>query len=85
MKSNFNEINWIIEKDINSLHEAEVLYLDSSKSRSKLEWETVWSLNEAVKYTSDWYRSYCFENKLITDLQFEAYLNDASKKNIIWL
>ena len=85
LKSNFNEINWIIEKDINSLHEAEVLYLDSSKSRSKLEWETVWSLNEAVKYTSDWYRSYCFENKLITDLQFEAYLNDASKKNIIWL
>ena len=85
LKSNFKEINWVIEKGINHLHEAGVLYLDSSKSRSKLEWETVWSLNEAVKYTGDWYRAYCLENKILTDLQFETYLNDAAKKSIIWL
>lgn len=37
-------------------HEAEFLYLDSSKSHRKLGWQPRWRLTRAVEETAQWYR-----------------------------
>lgn len=37
-------------------HEATYLKLDSSKARSRLNWEPVWRLDEALRHLTEWYR-----------------------------
>ena len=47
--------------ELNSLrqpHEATLLKLDISKAKSKLGWFPRWSLETALKNTSDWYEAY---------------------------
>ncbi len=39
-------------------HEARYLKLDCSKARMQLGWEPVWSLEDALKYISLWYKGY---------------------------
>ena len=37
------------------MHETKMLKLDISKSKNKLKWQPIISINEAVNYTSEWY------------------------------
>jgi CDP-glucose 4,6-dehydratase len=39
-------------------HEAGLLQLDNSRAKSLLGWSPRWSLNEALRHTSDWYRTW---------------------------
>ena len=39
-------------------HEAAVLRLDSARSRELLSWRPVWSLDDAVRMTVEWYRKF---------------------------
>lgn len=39
-------------------HEANVLLLDSSKARQRLDWQPRWSLNEALERTVSWHQAY---------------------------
>ena len=39
----------------NKMHETKMLKLDISKSKNKLNWQPIMSINEAVNYTSEWY------------------------------
>jgi len=42
-------------------HEAGLLKLDISKAVKDLNWKPIWSANEAVRHTIDWYKTY-YEN-----------------------
>lgn len=69
----------IDKKQLGQVHEAEVLNLDISKSALKLGWYPTLSVEEAVKYTVEWYKHYDESNiydKCIT--QIEAFI-DASR------
>lgn len=59
------------------LHEAQLLNLDISKSVFKLGWKPVWSLEEAIHYTVQWYKRYKNEDvyKLCKE-QIERYEKD---------
>jgi CDP-glucose 4,6-dehydratase len=62
----------------NSLHEAKLLTLDSSKARKELHWIPKWRLEQALEKTVDWYKCFYHDNRLISSLtikQIEDYFN----------
>jgi CDP-glucose 4,6-dehydratase len=65
-------------------HEAGLLQLDSTKSRSLLEWLPVWGLDEGLKRTADWYRLYLEKGEVSTRLQLAEYLEAAQVKRLGW-
>jgi CDP-glucose 4,6-dehydratase len=43
--------------------EANYLKIDSGKSFNLLRWRSIWSVEEAVLYTVDWYRRVCLHHE----------------------
>jgi CDP-glucose 4,6-dehydratase len=70
------KVNWQIA-DGEHPHETHLLKLDSSKSKNELGWKPKLSLPEALKLTSDWYKSFKNKENLIetTQKQIEFYIN----------
>lgn len=58
-------------------HETNLLKLDSTKAKNELGWKPKLSLPEALKLTSDWYKSFKNKEDLIeiTQKQIEFYIN----------
>jgi hypothetical protein len=65
-------------------HEAGQLYLDSSKAQALLGWKSVWSLDEALAATADWYRSYQGKGLVISRSQLAEYISSASTNGLPW-
>jgi CDP-glucose 4,6-dehydratase len=61
-------------------HEANLLMLDSAKARSLLGWRSLWSVEETLARTADWYRAYHQEGRLLTDEQIDAYSSCLAKE-----
>jgi CDP-glucose 4,6-dehydratase len=49
---------WKDCSDMNSHHETQFLALDITKAESYLDWIPLWSTEEALKYTVDWYKKF---------------------------
>lgn len=65
-------------------HEAEMLRLDCSKARSKMDWIPVWDGKTAVDMTALWYRTF-YESGEVKSLEnLHRYIADASFKNLSW-
>ena len=45
------------------LHESESLLLDSSKANQRLGWKNVFSIDQALSETIEWYKTYHENNK----------------------
>jgi CDP-glucose 4,6-dehydratase len=65
-------------------HEAQYLHLDSSKARSKLDWQPVWSFTEGVTATLDWYRAWLDQGAILSEGQIEAYCISAQSRQLPW-
>ncbi|MBR6957392.1 MAG: CDP-glucose 4,6-dehydratase [Erysipelotrichaceae bacterium] len=65
-------------QNIEGPHEANFLKLDSSKARQELDWKPKWSVEEAVKFSVEWYRALSKKEDLIslTDEQIKMYLEN---------
>lgn len=74
------EINMISDKP----HEAGMLRLDCSKSRTKMQWEPVWDGKTAVEKTALWYRAFYESNEVQSLEDFHSYIADAKSKHISW-
>jgi len=76
----------IDKKNSQEKHEANLLMLDSSKAINQLEWFPVFSLEEAIDATVDWYRSFVKKDdmKKVTFNQIETYVEKAKQMNISW-
>ena len=83
-RTEWPEISWRVE-DKPKPHEGSLLYLDNSKSKLFLKWAPVYDINKTVSSTVDWYRSYVYDKKIITNEQYEDYINLANKKNYSWI
>lgn len=54
---------WFTEKNNNDkLHEAKLLTLDITKSKSKLKWFPVLNIKKSIEMTVDWYKKFVQEN-----------------------
>ena len=53
----------------NKFHEANLLQLDISKAKTKLNWKPTFHANEAIKQTCEWYKNF-YENKNFNAFNF---------------
>ena len=85
----WGEGDWVdvSQKTANSLHEANLLMLDSTKAETLLGWRSVYPLKEAIAETVSWYNSYVDKTNHIKDFtlnQIQNYVKKAKQMNIIW-
>jgi CDP-glucose 4,6-dehydratase len=74
------EINMIPDQP----HEAGMLKLDCSKSRTKLQWIPVWDGKSAIEKTALWYRTFYEHNQVQSLENLHKYIADAKSKHISW-
>ena len=68
-------------EEIKSFHEGNLLFLDISKSKFKLGWNPVLNINQALKFTIDWYINYKEKNPYdICKDQIKEYINIKNNK-----
>lgn len=65
-------------------HEATLLYLDSAKARTELGWRTVWSLDETLAATAEWYLAYANNGAPMSREQLRRYVQAASAAGLGW-
>lgn len=71
------ELRWQVESQADAPHEAAFLYLDSSRARRDLGWQSRWSLDKALQQTAGWYRGVAQDNSAAPSLmatQIDEYL-----------
>lgn len=73
-KKYWPEIEWQ-SNESNQPHEAELLHLDSTKSRERLGWKPILEFSETVKLTAEWYKTFETNNKIISEKQLTYYSN----------
>ena len=53
-----NNATWENHAEANAPHEASFLKLDCTKARTTFGWEPEWHVEEAIRYTVDWYKAW---------------------------
>jgi CDP-glucose 4,6-dehydratase len=76
-------LNWRVT-DHPQLHEAKLLYLDSAKARKRLGWRPVWSLDESLSSTANWYRAQIEHKSVISQHQLQTYVVAAKQAGLEW-
>jgi CDP-glucose 4,6-dehydratase len=83
-----NPAKWedLSKKSKNSVHEANYLRLDSTKVTTRVGWEPVYSIDQVVNETVEWYWNYLQKKDMIdfTKKQIEKYVEHAKNKQISW-
>ena len=66
---------WTAGASTGGMHESRFLSIDSSLALSKLGWKTALSVDEAIRWTCDWYGAYqkAQDVRLLTGRQIDAY------------
>jgi CDP-glucose 4,6-dehydratase len=65
-------------------HESTLLYLDSAKARSLLDWKPVWNIDNALYYTAQWYRQWSTTRQVVSREQLTAFISAAVEAKTIW-
>lgn len=65
-------------------HEAQLLHLDSGKAREKLGWRPVWSFDEGVAMTAEWYRAWLEREEVLSLGQLQRYIKLAGERGLPW-
>lgn len=84
LKQYWTDFNWEITTQPQP-HETTLLYLDSAKAKARLGWEPVWTLQEALAATSDWYRNFNTDRKAISRKQLTDFVVSAYSKSATWI
>ena len=78
------EIQWALGEEPQE-HEANRLYLDSTKARTILNFHPVWNLDQTLQATLDWYREFSLSGKASTASQLQHYVGAASETKARWI
>jgi CDP-glucose 4,6-dehydratase len=66
------------------VHEAQLLYLDSTMARKQLEWMPVWDFDRALSATASWYQSWIEGSRVISRKQLADYVAAAREHGVGW-
>jgi CDP-glucose 4,6-dehydratase len=83
MKKTWWDLEYNISEDTHP-HEAHLLRLDCEKANQKLKWFPVWSMEDAISITAEWYKSYYEKGVLSTKENLERYIMNAKNKQLSW-
>ena len=83
LQARWPEVTWHADRAEHP-HEAGRLKLDSSLARSRLQWRPVWTFEQGLNATADWYRSYLAEGQVISSRQLEDYVQMARSQDAVW-
>jgi CDP-glucose 4,6-dehydratase len=83
MKTHWPEMAWNM-KTAPQPHEANLLYLDSSRAKSVLGWQPVWNLATALEKTAVWYRTFTESQRALSLQQLEDYVSSAQSAGCMW-
>ena len=70
-----------------SVHEANLLMLDSTKAMNLLGWKPVYSIDESIHETINWYKEYVDKTSDIQNFsleQIQKYVSKAKEMNLFW-
>jgi len=84
VKHTWPKVDYEINKSCDGLHETGILKLDSSKSRTRMQWEPVWDGKSAVEKTILWYRAFYESHKVQSLEDLKSYVTDAKRRHILW-
>jgi CDP-glucose 4,6-dehydratase len=65
-------------------HEANLLYLDSSKAKQQLGWRPVWTLEQSLAATANWYREFLDSGSTASTAQLMTYIAVARSAGLAW-
>ena len=65
-------------------HEAQLLHLDSGKAREYLSWRPVWSFEEGIEATANWYQAWLDSSSVISKTQLSTYCDSARLRGLTW-
>lgn len=65
-------------------HEANLLYLDCSKAKAQLGWQTIWSITDTLAMTAQWYQRYKQSGHALTEQQLDLYVDAAAAAGCLW-
>lgn len=80
LKKHWPELSWRVARDAAAPHEANFLYLDSTRARRTLNWQPAWTLEKTLCRTAEWYRavqSGTIAAAELTQRHIEEYMADA--------
>lgn len=83
LKANWASVDWNCS-EAPQPHEAQLLHLDSSKAREKLHWRPVWTFDEGVGATAEWYRAWLDRADLLSVSQLQSYIELARVRALSW-
>lgn len=83
MRADWPGVNWHCTQ-AQQPHEATLLHLDSGKAREKLHWRPVWSFEEGVAATAQWYRDWLAQGKVTSREQLQQYVRQAAQRGLPW-
>lgn len=83
LNEGWSSLRWQQSKDAH-LHEAQLLFLDSSMSRQQLNWRPVWDFEHAVHVTSEWYQAWMERAEAISRRQLADYCDSARQQGLCW-
>lgn len=72
MRRHWPRLDWTVTTQPQP-HEAGLLHLDSSKARQQLGWRPVWSAEETIARTAEWYRKYLEQKDVISREQLVGF------------
>ena len=65
-------------------HEAQLLHLDSGKARKYLSWKPVWTFEEGIEATANWYKAWLESGSVISEIQLGTYCELAKSRGLTW-
>lgn len=77
-------LSWKVADNPPIQHETNLLYLDSSRARKKLEWRSVWSFDEGLRATAEWYLANIETGSVMSKTQLQTYIASARKAGLAW-
>jgi len=83
LKTEWPSVDWYCS-DATQPHEAQLLHLDSGKAREKLSWRPVWTFDEGVIATAEWYRAWLDRRNVVSFDQLQNYIKLAKKRGLSW-
>lgn len=83
LKAYWPELVWQVSDSLQP-HEANLLYLDNTKAKSRLGWRSAWPIEETLAATAAWYRQHASNRQPISPAQLTEYVNAARQAQIAW-